>query len=60
METDRDHAGYNEKETRAMEVIILQGIPGSGKSTLAERLSGETGIILSADDYFVNADTGKY
>ena len=37
-------------------VIILRGVSGSGKSTMARELSGETGIIHSTDDYFMQGD----
>lgn len=40
-------------------VIIMRGVPGSGKSTKAKKLAGETGVICSADDFFINEE-GKY
>lgn len=57
-----------------MQVLIVSGLPGSGKSKLAQELlerygkatglaeawyCGDSGIILSTDDYFVGSD-GQY
>lgn len=48
------------------QMVIMQGVPGSGKSTIAKSLAAEawnTGRrawIVSADDYFVNEETGAY
>ena len=39
-------------------VLILRGISGSGKSTYANSLN-ENGMIVSADDYFIN-EKGVY
>lgn len=33
-------------------MVILRGCPGSGKTTLAQQIVGDTGVILSSDDYF--------
>ena len=44
-------------------LYILRGISGSGKSTLAKEIiqqEGKEGIIVSADDYFINPQTQKY
>lgn len=42
-------------------MFIMRGLPGSGKSTAARRLAADyDAIICSADDYFVNSDTGEY
>ncbi|MCL4816636.1 MAG: AAA family ATPase [Flavobacteriales bacterium] len=42
-------------------LIILRGLPGAGKTTLAHVLS-ENGKypIFSVDDFFTDAQTGKY
>lgn len=37
-------------------VYILRGVSGCGKSTFAKILAGDTGVICSADDYFVGED----
>eukprot|EP00039_Didymoeca_costata_P005336 m.80625 g.80625 ORF g.80625 m.80625 type:complete len:160 (+) comp12772_c0_seq5:239-718(+) len=34
-------------------LYLMRGLPGSGKSTLASSLTGENGIVLSTDDYFI-------
>ncbi len=47
------------KSRQEKTLYILRGLPGSGKSTLAKQLAGETGIICSADDFFVD-EKGKY
>lgn len=39
------------------ELILLRGLPGAGKSTLAKELGG---IILEADQYFVELNTNEY
>jgi predicted kinase len=44
-------------------LYLLRGISGSGKSTLAKEIvqqEGKEGIIVSADDYFINPQTKKY
>ena len=41
------------------ELIIMRGIPSSGKSYLANELVGETGSVLSADDYHTDK-AGNY
>eukprot|EP01125_Pyxidicula_operculata_P006706 TRINITY_DN2304_c0_g1_i1.p1 TRINITY_DN2304_c0_g1~~TRINITY_DN2304_c0_g1_i1.p1 ORF type:complete len:1245 (+),score=308.37 TRINITY_DN2304_c0_g1_i1:1-3735(+) len=41
-------------------LIIVRGLSGSGKSTLAGELKGETGVVLSTDDFFIDPQTGKY
>lgn len=42
--------------------IILRGISGSGKSTLARKLLAEQphGVIVSADNFFTDPETGAY
>lgn len=42
-------------------LVVLRGLPGSGKSTLARQLVADSkdGVILSADDFFVQPD-GSY
>lgn len=37
----------------------MRGVPGSGKSTTARELAGDTGVICSADDFFVD-ENGNY
>lgn len=39
-------------------LIIIRGLSGSGKSTKARELAGNSGLILSADNYFTKE--GKY
>ena len=41
-------------------LYILRGVPGCGKSTLAKNLSGGTGVICEADNYFVSDVDGIY
>ena len=42
-------------------LILLRGLPGSGKSALAEVLSENKKFpVFSVDNYFTNAQTGKY
>lgn len=41
-----------------LNVYIIRGLPGSGKSTIAQALAGATGVIVSADDFFI--ENGKY
>lgn len=40
-----------------MNVIIMQGLPGSGKSTFAKEAGG---LVVSADDFFVELGRGTY
>jgi len=50
------------------ELIILRGLPGSGKSTFARSIPAgpiqhhwiEPKAVCSADDYFVDQETGAY
>lgn len=39
-------------------LVLVRGIPGAGKTTFAK--STGMGVVLSADDYFVNPKTRKY
>jgi predicted kinase len=43
-------------------VTIMRGVPGSGKSTCAKMLQSleSNTIIASADDYFLDLETGEY
>lgn len=41
-------------------MILMIGCPGSGKSTLAKQWAGQVAVICSADDYFINSETGAY
>ena len=41
-------------------LIIMQGIPGSGKSYTAKELAGDTGLILSTDDFWFQNPENKY
>ena len=44
-------------------LIILRASPHAGKATFAEyinNLSGNKGLICSADNYFTNMETGEY
>lgn len=43
-------------------VTIMRGIPGSGKSYLARSIAEKVknGVVCSADDYFVDKETGEY
>jgi predicted kinase len=56
---------FNSLPSRA--VIILRGIPGAGKSTFVDSLAEHLGNPMtqdvqacSADDFFVEAETGNY
>jgi NEDD4-binding protein 2 len=42
------------------ELIIMRGTSGSGKSFKAKQLAGETGVICSADDFFIEKGKGEY
>lgn len=47
-------------------LIVIRGLPGSGKSTKAKEILkqceaiGETAVICSADDYFMDLISNKY
>ena len=41
-------------------LYLLRGGPGSGKSFKAKQLAGETGVICSADDFFIELGKGEY
>lgn len=43
-------------------LYLIRGVPGSGKSTFAYTLlqAGLVAGIAEADDYFIDANTGKY
>jgi predicted kinase len=45
----------------SLSLILLRGLPGAGKTTLAKLLS-ENGKwpVFSIDDFFVDAQSGKY
>ncbi len=43
-----------------MRIILLSGISGSGKSTIAKSLGGSLTVVCSADDYFVDVESGEY
>jgi len=51
-------------ESTVKKLYILRGISGSGKSYLAKEIlsqeGNDKGQIFSADDYFINRNTGKY
>jgi predicted kinase len=42
------------------EFIIMRGTSGSGKSYKAKQLAGESGVICSADDFFIEKGEGEY
>lgn len=42
------------------ELIILRGVSGSGKSTLAKDHIGETGVIYSTDDFFMENNVYEF
>jgi len=51
----------SEKSAKIM--YIMRGTPGSGKSTLSKEIlqrSGNEGVILSTDDFFMQNPEGKY
>jgi NEDD4-binding protein 2 len=41
-------------------LIVVRGISGSGKSTLAKSLAGDTGVVFSTDDYFLDDEEYKF
>ncbi len=42
-------------------LTLIRGLPGSGKTTFARYLAtGSRMLIIAADDFFVDADTGNY
>lgn len=46
---------------RRNRVVIMRGVPGSGKSHRARQIcEREGGIIVSADHFFEDPDTGEY
>lgn len=42
------------------EFIIMRGVPGSGKSFKAKQIAGTSGVVNSADDYFMEKGKGSY
>lgn len=42
------------------ELVIMRGVSGSGKSYKARQIAGNSGIICSADDFFIERGNGKY
>jgi len=42
-----------------LKVIVMQGVPGAGKSTYIKR-KFPMAKIVSADNYFINSETGNY
>lgn len=42
------------------DLILIRGVSGSGKSTFAHVIAKSICNVISADDYFINAKTGKY
>lgn len=42
------------------ELYIMRGVSGSGKSYKAKQLAGESGVICSADDFFIEKGEGEY
>jgi predicted kinase len=45
-----------------MHLVIMRGLPGSGKSTKVHSLTSvsESFVVCSADDYFIDRETGEY
>lgn len=42
-------------------LYIIRGLQGSGKTTLAHELvANHTGLVIEADDFFINPNTGAY
>jgi predicted kinase len=48
------------KKAQTKQLYILRGISGSGKSYLSDQIKGEDGIILSADDFFMEDGVYKF
>jgi predicted kinase len=47
-------------EPNRKQMIIMRGLPGSGKSTLAGQLAGQTGVVYSTDDFFMEEGIYKF
>ena len=41
-------------------LFILRGLPGSGKTTIAHMLSSLGASVYSAEDFFIDINTGEY
>lgn len=50
----------NYKKAQNKMLYVLRGCPGSGKSYKAKQLAGESGVICSADDFFIEKGEGEY
>lgn len=45
---------------KTKDLILIRGVSGSGKTTFGHLLAGMNYDVLSADDYFINSQTGEY
>ncbi len=51
---------FSMENTTKKELVLMRGTSGSGKSFKAKQIAGESGVICSADDFFMEKGKGEY